>query len=139
MRRLPPTGSYFLRHRRKTGSWISVASSTVNITELGDQEWRDEVFLRYLIEPPDLPRHCNICRVGFRIRHALDYNNDILVTSCHNKIRYGVANPVRNPFTPTHVRDNTLINPGHAVWIRKDFMAKSNPPNNSPRMMIYSE
>ena len=42
-----------------TGVWILVLRSTVNGTELGAQEWRDSLFLRYGINPPDLPSHCN--------------------------------------------------------------------------------
>ena len=31
----------------KTGAWLTVLPSTVNGTELGAQEWRDNLFLRY--------------------------------------------------------------------------------------------
>ena len=41
----------------KTGAWIIVFTYTVNGTELGDQEWRDALFLCYGIDPPDLPPH----------------------------------------------------------------------------------
>ena len=44
-----------LRRATKTRAWLTVQPSTVNGTELGAQEWRDAAFLRYGIEPPDLP------------------------------------------------------------------------------------
>ena len=39
----------------------------------------------------------------------------------------------------THVRDEPLINPGCALWSRKAFQDKSNPPKNPPVMSGYLE
>ena len=52
---------------------MTVQPSTVNGTELGAQEWRDALFLRYGLEPPDLPTHCDGCQAKFSISHALDF------------------------------------------------------------------
>ena len=46
-----------MRRAAKTGAWLTVLPSTVNGTELGDQEWCDALFLRYGLDPPDLPTH----------------------------------------------------------------------------------
>ena len=35
----------------KTGVWLTVQQLTVNGTELGAQEWRDDLFLRYGLDP----------------------------------------------------------------------------------------
>ena len=51
---------------------MSVLPSTVNETELGAQEWRYYLFLRYGIVPPNLPEHCDECGVAFDIYHTLD-------------------------------------------------------------------
>ena len=59
-----------MRQAAKTGDWITVLPSTVNGTELGVQEWRDALFLRYGLEPPDLPSHCDGCNAKFSISHA---------------------------------------------------------------------
>ena len=53
-----------LRRATKTGAWLTVQPSTVNGTELGAQEWRDAAFLRYGLEPPDPPKHCDGCTVS---------------------------------------------------------------------------
>ena len=74
--------------------------STVNGTELGAQEWRDAAFLRYGIEPPDLPKHCNGCNARFSICHALDCKRGGLVTARHNEIRDGVTDLASRAFTP---------------------------------------
>ena len=52
---------------QRTGAWISVLPSTVNGTELGPQEWRYSLFLRYGIDPPDLPDHFDSCGSEFSI------------------------------------------------------------------------
>ena len=50
-----------LQQKTKTGAWLTVQPSTVNRTELGAQEWRDDLFLRYGLDPPELPTHCDGC------------------------------------------------------------------------------
>ena len=89
--------------------------STVNGTELGAQEWRDALFLRYGLEAPDLPTHCDGCQAKFSISHALDCKKGGLITAHHNEIRDGVADLAGKAFTPTHVRDDPLIFSGRAV------------------------
>ena len=61
-----------MRRAEKTGAWITVLPSTVNGKDLGAQEWRDALFLRYGLEPPDLPKYCDGCKARFSISHALD-------------------------------------------------------------------
>ena len=61
-----------MRQAAKTGEWLMVLPSTVNGTELGAQEWRDELFLRYGLETPDLPKYYDGCQARFLITPALD-------------------------------------------------------------------
>ena len=51
----PEVVTHRLRRATKTGAWLTVQPSTVNGTELGAQEWRDAAFLRYGLDPLDLP------------------------------------------------------------------------------------
>ena len=104
-----------MRRAAKTGAWLTVLPSTVNGMELGAQEWRDDLFLRYGIEPPDLPKYCDGCEARFSISHALDCKKGGLVTARHNKLRDGVADLASKAFTPSHVRDDPLIYSGRAV------------------------
>ena len=57
---------------QRMGAWLSVLTYIVNGTKLGDQEWRDYLFLRYGIDPPDLMSHCDGCGEALSIYHALD-------------------------------------------------------------------
>ena len=102
-------GAYRLRWATKTGAWLTVQKSTVNGTELGAQEWRDYLFLRYSLDPPDLPHYCNGCKPTFSICHALDCKRGRLVMARNNKIRDGVADLARKAFTPSYVRNDPLI------------------------------
>ena len=99
----------------KTGAWLTVQPSTVNGTELGAQEWRNNLLLRYGINPTDLPTHCNGYHAKFSISHALDCKKGGLVTARHNELREEVADLAGKAFTPSHVRDNPLIYSGRAV------------------------
>ena len=72
-----------MQRAAKTGAWLAVLPSTVNGTELRAQEWRDALFLRYGLEPPDLPKYCDRCKARFSISHALDCKKGGLVMERH--------------------------------------------------------
>ena len=81
----------------------------VNGKELGAQEWRDTLFLRYGLEPPDLPKYCDSCNAKFTSYHALDCKKGGLVTAHRNDIWDRVADLVSKAFTLSHVRNDPLI------------------------------
>ena len=54
-----------LQRAAKNGAWLTVKPSTVNRTDLGDQEWRDALFLRYGLDPLDLPTYCDGCQAKY--------------------------------------------------------------------------
>ena len=100
--------------------------STVIGTELGAQEWRDALFLRYGLDPPDLLTYCDGCQAKFSISHALDCKKGGLVTVRHNELCDGVAYLAGKAFTSSHVRDNPLIYLGRAVKRTKAAPAGEN-------------
>ena len=104
-----------LRRATKNGAWLTVQPSTVNGTELGAQEWRDAAFLRYGLDPPDPPKHCDGGNAKSSICHALDCKRGGLVTARHNELRDGVADLASRAFTHSHVRNDPLIYQGCAV------------------------
>ena len=115
--------------------------STVNGTDLGAQEWRDALFLRYCLEPPDLPKYCDGCQARLSISHALDCKKGGLVTARHNKLRGGVADLAGKAFTPSHVRDNPVIYSGCAVRRTKPTLAGLNKtkPSEKPAASEVTE
>ena len=122
----PVLHSGLLRRATKTSDWLTVQPSTVNETELGGQEWRDALFLRYGLEPPDLPTYCDRCQAKFSVSHALDCKKGGLVTEGHNELRDGVADLAGKALTPSHVRNNPLIYSGRAVKRTKSAPAVAN-------------
>ena len=117
-----------LRRATKTGAWLTVQPSTVNGTDLGAQEWQDVAFLRYGLEPPDLPKYCDGCNARFSICHALDCKRGGLIIARHNKLRDGVADLAGKDFTPSQVRNDPLIYQGCAV---KRTKARSAGPSGT--------
>ena len=125
----PVQHAHQMRRATKTGAWLKVQPSTVNGTELGAEEWSDALFLRYGLNPPDLPTHCDGCQAKFSISHALDCKKVGLVTARHNELRDGVAELAGKAFTPSHVRDDPLIYSGRALSRTKTTPAGSTKPN----------
>ena len=94
------------------GDWLIVFPSTVNGICRGDPEWRNTLFLSYGIDPPDLPPHCNGYNSSFSIGHSLDCKKGILITTRYNKICDGVSDLDVKYFTPSHLHNDPLIDPG---------------------------
>ena len=98
-----------LRRATKTRACLTVQPSTVNVTELVAQEWRDALFLWYGLEPPDLPTYCDGYQTKFSISHALDCKKGGLVTARHNELCDGVGDLAGKAFTPSHLRYDPLV------------------------------
>ena len=120
-----------LRRLKKTGTWLMVQISTVNNTELGAQIWQDTLFLKYFLQPPNLPKLCDRCNATFYIYHSLDGKKGGLFTAHHNDLCDGVADLSRKYFTPTHVRNNPLIYAGRAVQRTKAQTYGSNSSSST--------
>ena len=97
-----------LQQPTKTRAWLKVQLSTVYGTEMGVQEWRDTLFLRYGLEPPDLPTHYIGCQAKFSISHALDCKTGGLVTERHNELRDRVSDLAGKSFTTSRCNLNKL-------------------------------
>ena len=89
--------------------------SMVNGTEMGAQEWRDALFLRYGFEPPYLLKFCDNFNAVFYIYHALNCKRGNLVTEYQNELHDRVADLARKSFTTTHVCKDSLIFAGCTV------------------------
>ena len=127
----PVLQAHRMRRAAKTGDWLTVLPYTINGTEMGPQEWRDALFLRYGLDPPDLPTHCNGCEVRFTTSHALDCKKGGLVTARHNELRDKVSDLAIKALTPAHVRDDPLIYSGRAMSRTKYMPAGSNISKSS--------
>ena len=87
----------------------------LNGTELGAQEWRDSLFLRYGLDTLYLPKFCDRYNSTFYIFHAIDCKKGVLVTARHNEICDGVSYLSVRALTTTHVSGNPIIFAGRAM------------------------
>ena len=83
--------------------------------DMGDQKWRNDLFICYIIDPLDLPTHCDGYNAALYPRHALECKKNGLITTWNNERRDGVANHAGKSFTPLDMRNGPLINPCRAV------------------------
>ena len=111
----PILEAHQLRRLTMTGAWLTILPSKLNGTEMGDQEWRNSLFLHYVIETPDLPHHFDGCNYAFSICHTLDCKKGGLIINLHDELHDGFADLTGKEFTPSHVRDDPLIHPCRAV------------------------
>ena len=117
-----------LRKETKTGALLTVHPSTVSGTELDAQKLRDDLFLQYGLDTPDLPKFCDGCNSDFSICHALDCKKCVLVTVHHNEIRDGVADLDGKKLPQCTCATTPLIFPGHSVQRKKAQTAGSTHP-----------
>ena len=134
----PALYDHWLRRRTNMGVLITMLLSTVNWTDMGDQEWRNALFIRSIINPSDLPPHCYGCNTKFSIWHALDCNNGGLVKTCHKDLCDGVSDLSGKAFTPPHMFNKPLIHPGHVLQKGK-YQPAGYSQNNSPVARNNSE
>ena len=90
----------------ETGQWLSSLPTTVNGTQLSAQEFRDALFLRYAIPPPDLPSVCDGCGQKFDVDHGLQCKTGGLVILRHNEIRDELEYLAAQALTPSAVATN---------------------------------
>ena len=126
----PVQDARHLRRSTMTGARLNVQPSTVNGTELGAQKWRDSLFLRYVLDPPELPKIYDGCNTAFSICHSLNCKWGGLFKARHNNLRDGVTDLSGKAFTPTHVREKPLIFAGCTVkkTTAKPSTSKTTPP-----------
>ena len=105
----PFQGACRMQQAMKTGAWLTVQLYIVNGTELDAQEWRDALFLKCGLDPPELPHYCNGYNATFSICHNLDCKRGGLITARHKELRDGVVDLSVKAFTPSYVHNRPLI------------------------------
>ena len=73
-----------LRRETRNGACISAVPHRLNGTELSQEEFRDNLCLRYGLRPQDIPETCDGCGQRLFIDHTLSCPKGGLVLSCHD-------------------------------------------------------
>ena len=112
---MTPAKCRTLMQGNKTGQWLSILPTAVNSTILSPQEYRDSLYLRYSLTPPDLPDVCDGCGQKFSVGHGLQCKTGGLVIIRHDKVKGELEHLTSQALTPSAVCDEPLINPVRAV------------------------
>ena len=102
-----------------------VLPSTINGNNLGPQEWRDALFLRYDIDLTDLPGLFDGCISKFTLGYALDCKKGGFVVTSHSDFCDGVADLASKAFNPLHVHGTPHIHAACSVQGKKAMQAKA--------------
>jgi hypothetical protein len=133
---MPPDTRRTIRRGKETGMWLTLAPSTVNGTELSAQEFRDHLYLRYDMRPPDLPTHCDGCLAKFDMCHALQCKKGGLVIMRHNEIKDELCDLLTKALVPSAVRDEPRIHPCRPAAptpAKEDVVKRINPQVDDDR------
>ena len=78
------TGGNRLRMETRNGACLSAVPHRINGTELSQEEFGDNLCLRYGLMPQDIPAACNGCGKRFLIKHAISCPKGGLVLARHD-------------------------------------------------------
>ena len=78
-------GENRLHRARRNGAWLSAVPHRLNVTELSQEEFRDNICLRYGLVTPDIPATCNGFGKKFSIENALSCPKGGIVMDRHDE------------------------------------------------------
>ena len=81
------SGKHKLMRSMETGAWLTVVPDSLNGTELSQEEFRDNLRLRYSLRPIGLQERCDGCGSSMTIEHGLSCAWGGLVLVRHNDAR----------------------------------------------------
>lgn len=84
---MPPFVVRQTTHNTKTGVWVSIQTTLLNVISLSTDKWRDTIQRRYGLELVDLPKCCDSFGTKFIIEHALACKKGGLVVGHHNELK----------------------------------------------------
>jgi hypothetical protein len=85
----------------KTGAWLSVIPNRFDGTELLQEEFQDNLFIRYGLRPRGLPDHCDGCREPFTVEHGLSCKKGGFVGQQHDNVCKELAHLCSMALTPS--------------------------------------
>jgi hypothetical protein len=112
----------------ETGLWLTISPSFLNGTELSADEFCDGLFLRYGLQPKNLPNKCDGCSQNFSVQHALSCKTGGLVLLRHNEVAREWNTLCAQAWSPSVVQDEPLI--PHCPNNTEDSQAPSTPTIN---------
>ena len=75
-----------MEHAAIAGAWLSTIPDRFSSTELTNEEWFDNVAIRYGNCPANLPDQCDGCGASLTLEHGLKGKKGGLVGICHDDV-----------------------------------------------------
>ena len=92
-----------LERMNETGSWLQSIPNRLDGTEMSQQEWHDNISLRYGFRPKGLPDRCDGCLEGFTVEHGLSCKKGGFVGARHDDARDEWAHLCASALTASRV------------------------------------
>ena len=104
-----------LKRSSQTGSWLTVTPNRLNGTLLSADEFRDNLRIRYGLDPLNLQSECDGCYQRFSVEHALSCKKGGLITIRHDDIKGEWHQLCAMALKPSAISDEPLIYSGRVV------------------------
>ena len=98
-----------LKRAMHTGIWLSCVPSRLNNTEVSQEEWDDNIRLKYNLKPTNMPELCDGCGCKLTVEHALACKRGGLVHLRHNDVADEFETLAGFAFSPSCVSHEPLI------------------------------
>ena len=94
------------------GAWITVVPDLLNGTTNSTEEFRENIWIRFGLQPKGLRQTCNGCGRKLTVDHALQCKKGSIITIFHNDVSDGWGALCDSALTPSIVYHEPLINYG---------------------------
>ena len=91
------------------GVWLTRLPTRFEGNQVTEEEWHDNVSLRYGMRPVHLPQQCDGCGANFTIEHALNCKKGGLVTWRHNDVQQEWADLLKRALPASSVGTEPYI------------------------------
>ena len=108
-----------MKRKRKSGRWLTAMPDSLNGTELCRDEFRDNLRLRYNLQPKHLCERCDGCGAKFTVGHALDCKCGGLVMIRHNDVTHAWGGMMKSALGNAAVTYEPLIEYGRSAAERE--------------------
>jgi len=108
------------------GAWLTRLPTRFEGNQVTEEEWHDNVSLRYGLRPIHLPQQCDGCGANFTVEHALNCKKGGLVTWRHNDVQQEWADLLKRALPASSVGTEPYI--FYGLGVRAEQRRNAPPP-----------